>query len=168
MKFEHLVVTGDPFFFNRHKFLFKALSSYFEQVEFIQTNNLYYQSKISNFFMGVSYKINNLVSPNKAEKVWKNEQAFITRSKITEQQIKRLAYVPDLVFQVFSMYNPFWDKFDIPYVTYLDYTMALAKRSWSLWAPFNNEREFAAWVNCERIAYAQAHHLFTMSELVKS
>lgn len=168
MKFEQLVVTGDPLFVNRHKFLFQALSSYFEQIEFIQTNNLYYQSKLYNFFRRLSYKINTLVAPNKAEKLWKNERGFITRSKITEQKIRQLAYVPDLVFQVFSMSNPFWDKFDIPYVTYLDYTMALAKRNWSLWAPFNNEREFAAWLNCERIAYAQAHHLFTMSELVKS
>lgn len=168
MKFKTLVVTGDALFVNRHKFLFQALSSYFDQVEFIQTNNLYYQSRISNFFLRLSYKINNLVDPNKADRLWKNERAFITRSKITEQQIRQLAYVPDLVFQVFSMSNPFWDKFDIPYVTYLDYTMALAKSNWSLWAPFNNAQEFAAWVNCERIAYAQAHHLFTMSELVKS
>ena len=98
----------------------------------------------------------------------KNQVSFIRNSKQIEHKIRQLEYKPDFIFQVFGLYCPLWNKIDIPYAMYLDYTMALAKKNWPSWAPYINQREYDSWVYCECEAYKRAHHLFSMSNLVKS
>lgn len=167
MEIKKVVVTGDAGFLYRHQFVFEAMSLYFDNLECLPSGELY-EAKLLKIVMKALYGITYLVSPSRASRFRKNSQAFITRSQQTERKIRQLKYPPDFVFHVFSMYCPFWDKFDIPYAMYLDYTMSLAERNWSPWAPFTNSKEFDSWVDCERIAYERARYLFTMSNLVKS
>ncbi len=174
MGIKKVVFTGDAAFLYRYQFLLNAMSLYFENVERIPSGNLY-ESKSLKTVMKFLRGITALLFPSRASIFRKktqgfitNAQGFITRSQQIERKIRKLRYTPDMVFHVFSLYCPFWDKFDIPYAMYLDYTMALAERNWSAWAAFANHQEFAAWVDCERMAYKQAYHLFPMSNLVKS
>lgn len=167
MEIRKVVVTGDAGFLYRYQFLFEAFSGYFDNLECLPSGELYKGNLlriVRKFLHGITY----LVSPSSASRFRKNSQTFITRSQQTEQKIRELGYTPDLVFHVFGMYCPFWEKFDIPYAMYLDYTMSLAKRNWLPWAPFTNSKEVTSWVECERLAYERTRHIFTMSNLVKS
>jgi glycosyltransferase involved in cell wall biosynthesis len=167
MEIKKLVVTSDAFFLPRYKFLFETMSQYLESLECLPSGELY-ESQIQKTLMKIGYGINYLVSPTRASRLRKNARTFIARSRQTERKIRQLEYKPDFVFHFYSMYCPFWDKFDIPYALYLDYTMALSKRTWSPWSPFSNLKELTEWMDCERIAYERANHIFTMSSLVKT
>lgn len=166
MEIKNILVTGEKPFLQRHQFLFKAMSSHFVNLECFPSGELY-ESKSLKLSKKVFDKISSLISPDRTEGFWKSSQTFIKRSQKTERRIKQLEHRPDLVFHVFCMFTPFWDSYDIPYVIYLDYTMALAKKNWSPWAPFNTQKEFTAWFNCERRAYEKASYIFTMSNIVK-
>lgn len=163
MDIKKVVVTGDAFFIDRFQPLFRAMSTHVN-LECLPYGNLQStkrSQKIKKFLPKF------LIQP--AEKLFrKNQKTFINKSQETESRIRQLEYTPDLVFHLFGLYCPFWEKFDIPYVTYLDYTMALAQRTWAPWSPFNNRNELEFWFDCERQAYTQAHHLFPMSNLVRN
>lgn len=163
MDIKNVAVTGDAFFIERFKPLFRAMSTHVD-LQYLPYGNLQstQRSKTIKKFLPKF-----LIQP--AEKLFrKNQKTFISKSQETESRIRELEYTPDLVFHLFGLYCPFWTKSDIPYVTYLDYTMALAKRTWAPWSPFNNRKELEFWFDCERQAYTQAHHLFPMSNLVKN
>lgn len=162
MDIKNVVITGDAFFVERFQPLFKSLSTHvdLEYLPYGSLNSTRRSQKIKKFLPKF------LIKP--AEKLFrKNQKTFINKSQETEGKIRQLEFTPDLVFHLFGLFCPFWDKFDIPYVTYLDYTMALAERTWSPWCPFNNRKELEFWFECERQAYSHAHHLFPMSNLVK-
>ena len=162
MDVKKVVITGDAFFIERFQPLFKAMSTHVD-LEYLPYGNLT-STKRSQKIKKLLPKF--LIQP--AEKLFrKNQKTFINKSQETEDKIRQLEFTPDLVFHLFGLFCPFWDKFDIPYVTYLDYTMALAERTWSPWCPLNNRKELEFWFECERQAYSQAHHLFPMSNLVK-
>lgn len=164
MEIKKVVVTGDALFLERYQPLFKAMSGYVDRLEYLPQGNFNQTRR--------SQKIKNLLPKfllKPAEKYFrKNQQTFIKKSQDTQKKIRELEFTPDLVFHVFGLYCPFWDKFDIPYVMYLDYTMALAAKNWSAWAPFSNPKELDFWLDCERQAYARAHHIFPMSNVVKT
>lgn len=168
MELKKMVVTGDPAFLYRYQFLFKALSPHFENLECLPCGDVYeseFQKKLASFVYRGLYKF----SLSTADKLFhKNERAYITKSRNAERKIRQLSDPPDVVLQVFGLFSPFWDQFDIPYGMYLDYTMTLAVKNWSPWSPFSNARERDAWIECERKAYQHAYHLFPMSSLVKA
>lgn len=168
MKIRKVVVTGDNLFLDRHKFLFEAMSTYFEQLECIPSAHFLSEVRLIRKFKELIFQLTRMVAPVKAERFYKNAQNFIVRSQQTEAKLRQLEYTPDLVFHIFNLCCPVWDKFDIPYAMYLDYTMSLIIRNWLPGAPFNNTRELTEWLNCERKAYQQASYLFTMSNVVKS
>lgn len=169
MKMKKVIVTGTPTFLYRYQYLFKALTPYFEGLEFLPCGDRIYKSKISNTIAEFTYKLLYKFSLKRADQLFqKNHRLFIAKSRQAEEKIRQLEYTPDLVIQVFGMFSPFWEKFDIPYVIYLDYTMALAVKNWSPWAPFINSKQREAWLECERQTYQRAYHLFPMSSAVKS
>ncbi|MBH8562371.1 glycosyltransferase family 4 protein [Nostoc sp. CENA67] len=167
MVIKRILVTGASEYINRRQGLFQAMSLYFERVECLPSGELFQFKVLDILARGYYNKILERISPNTADRFAKNQKTFITRSRNTERKIRQLEYVPDLVFHVFCMFCPFWDKFDIPYVIYLDYTMGLAKKNWSPWAPFKDEKEFTDWLDCEKVAYQQATHIFTLGNIVK-
>lgn len=167
MLIKKIVVTGNEGFLYRHQSLFQSMSPYFQQLECLPCGELY-EAKIPKLLAKVVYKGIYTFSLSQADRLFnKNQLAYKLKSQKAEQKIQQLKYKPDLVFQVFGMYSPFWEDSTIPYVVYLDYTMALAAKNWSPWAPFNKDREREEWLECERQNYSKAYHLFTMSQLVK-
>ncbi|MDZ8054932.1 MAG: glycosyltransferase family 4 protein [Aulosira sp. ZfuVER01] len=167
MKLKKIVVTGDGLFLRRYRPLFETLSLQCEQLEYLSGDEPF-RLPVLNKAAKLLNKLIYLISPVLAGKRQKNKQAFIKKSKRLERSIEQLDYKPDFVLHIFGMYCPFWEKFDIPYGMYLDYTMSLVKHNWLPWAPFSNYQEFTAWLECERLAYQRAYHLFTMSHVVKS
>lgn len=169
MKINKLVVTGAPNFLYRYQFLLKAIASHYEQVELLPCGDRFYESPLANTIAELAYKALYKFSLKTADQLFqKNQRTYIAKSRQAEQKIAQLETPPDLVFQIFGMFSPFWERSDIPYALYLDYTMALAVKNWSPWAPFKSSKERDAWLECERKNYQKACHIFTMSKAVKS
>jgi glycosyltransferase involved in cell wall biosynthesis len=164
MKTEKILITGDAFFLNRHKPLFEAMSLQSHQLNYLFGDADFGLEKAVKIFG----KLVSIVSPLRGNQIQKNTKRFINKSKRIESKIRQLSDRPDYVLHVFGMYCPFWDQFDIPYGMLLDYTMSLAHKNWTPWCPFANKQQLAEWIECERLAYQRSHHLFAMSELVKS
>jgi glycogen(starch) synthase len=165
MKIKKIVVTGDPSFMYRHQDFWQAMSPYVEHLETIASSEtLLIKTK------ALSSKLNYAISHKTLQPIsfYKSSQAFVLKSQQIEHKIRKLKYTPDLVFHLYGMYSPLYHKFDIPYAIYLDYTMILGERNWTHWAPFPNYKERNDWVDLERRNYERAHHLFSMSEQVKS
>lgn len=164
MDIKRVVVTGDKLFIARRHYLFKAMSSHFEQLAYITSGGNLKEAKLSKIAKNylpqfILNQLDNLFR--------KNANIFQEKSEQIEKKIRELQYTPDLVFHMFSMYCPFWNQFDIPYVIYLDYNMALAHRNWSPWAPFPNRKQLNLWFECERKSYENSHHIFAMSKVVR-
>ena len=162
MEIKHVLVTGEPFFLDRHQFLFKSLSSHFEQLCFLPRPSEWYEAKLPRTALKGLLKLRT-GDLNRANAVFqKNKTAFVMKSQRAERDIQQLDNLPDLVFQVFGTYSPFWNHSEIPYVMYLDYTTALAEKNWSSWATFLDRRSRDAWFECEQLAYARgkAHFLY--------
>jgi glycogen synthase len=167
MEIKKVLVTGEPLFLERHQFLFKALSTHFEQLQFLPRTSEWYEARIPRMLLKGIFAIRTC-SLSKANALFqKNKLAFILKSKRAEHQIIKLEYQPDIVFHVFGTYSPFWGKSDIPYVIYLDYTVALTERNWSAWIYFFNQKERDSWFKCEHQLYKRAKHIFCMSHIVK-
>lgn len=166
MKVNRILVTGDSFFARRNQFLFQTLESYFQDVAILEGKTSYVET-LKIFMKPVVRKL-SLLGEIKADSFYKSAKKFIEKSCSIEQQISKLNYTPDLIFHIHSMSSPLWNTFDIPYVFYLDYTMALARENWSPWAPFESQNSFVQWIECEQKAYSKAHHIFTKSNVVKS
>ncbi|MGB3638473.1 MAG: glycosyltransferase family 4 protein [Rivularia sp. (in: cyanobacteria)] len=166
MNVEKLLVTGDRFMINRHQLLFKELSSHIEDIQYLSIDKFSEAKRLKKVAKLIKKRLPFL--PIKSvSSIRKSANSFINTSRNLEKKIRNLKSKPDLIFHLYGLYSPLWDEFDIPYVTYLDYTMALARRNWSLWAPFSTEQEFASWIECERRGYQNTQHLFTMSGLAK-
>lgn len=166
MNAKKILVTGDRFMINRHQILFQELSSHVEDIQYLNIEKLSDAKLLKQIGKLVKKRLSFLPIKS-ASSLRKNANNFIKTSRDLEKKIRSLKSKPDLIFHLYGMYSPFWDEFDIPYVTYLDYTMALARRNWSPWAPFSTEQEFASWIECERRGYENTHHLFTKTNLVK-
>ena len=163
MEIKKLLITGDPEFIYRHQFLFEAMLPYCDRLEILSRDESL-KIKISVLFQ----KFSQVFSTNKKPSSFhKSGKAFILKSQQVENKIRSLSYTPDLVFHLYGLWSPFWDKSDIPYTMLLDYTMSLAEKTWLPWVPFINQKERDFWIDCERQAYERSHHIFTMSNLVK-
>lgn len=168
MEVKKILVTGESLFLDRHQFLFKAMSAHFDELQFLPRRKELYESRLPRILIKGMLTIQTR-SLSKANALFqKNKQAFILRSRRTEDEIRKLEYRPNLVFHLFSTYSPFWNNFDTPYVLYLDYTVALAEKNWLPWACFISRRERESWLECERLAYERAKHIFSMSNIVKN
>ncbi|RUT03105.1 hypothetical protein DSM106972_054130 [Dulcicalothrix desertica PCC 7102] len=167
MSYQNVLVTGEELFLKRHKYLFTQLSNSFKRIDYLPIGYLY-EPKNYRRFRRLLYCLNHGVSLSNSDGFFKNSQAFIKRSQKLEKEIQNLDYKPDLVFHLFSLCCPFWNNYEIPYTMYLDYTMALAQRNYPPFAPFQTDKEFKSWLECENKSYEQAQHIFTMSNLVKN
>lgn len=174
-----MIVTGAEFFILRHSHLFDELSLHLDHLAYISSAKKTLADRIELSVKLLFYTLKYVLSPSQLsiserfrkelilQNFNKSESAFITKSLQTEEKIRALNYKPDVVLQVFSLAAPFWREVNIPYVYYLDYTMALAKRNYPAWTPYNL-KEYNSFINCERSAYEKACYIFPMSQLVKS
>ncbi|MGA7954598.1 MAG: glycosyltransferase family 4 protein [Gloeobacterales cyanobacterium] len=168
MKIENLLVTGENVFIDRRKFLFVEMANQLKNIEFLPREMEWYEKKYIKQFIKAFYTM-RMLSRSKANSLFeKNAGAFILKSKRSEHRISQLERTPDYVFHIFGTYSPFWERSDIPYAVYLDYTMALAEKAWTPWATFSSRKERDAWLKCETQLYQRSHHLFVMSDIVKN
>ncbi|MBW4526554.1 MAG: glycosyltransferase family 4 protein [Phormidium tanganyikae FI6-MK23] len=168
MEIKTVLVTGESLFLDRHRCLFEALSSHFDHIHFSPRQSEWYEAKLPRTALKslLMLRTGSLSAANAVFQ--KNKAAFVLKSQRAERQIQHLNQQPDLIFQLFGTYSPVWKNCTIPYVMLLDYTTALAEKNWSAWATFLNARSREAWFECERLAYAKAKHIFSMSHVVKA
>ncbi|NJN86067.1 MAG: glycosyltransferase family 4 protein [Leptolyngbyaceae cyanobacterium SL_7_1] len=166
MQLNHILFTGESGFLYRYRFLVESIAQHVERVDSIGTSNFpdnRFLKELIELYRKPIYKL----STRLGERLfYKNKRIFIETSQRTERKIRQLEHKPDLILHIFAMSIPLWDSSDIPYAMYLDYTMALIIKNWQRWAPFPIQQK--AWLDCERRAYQNAHHLFVMSQLVKT
>ncbi|WP_427161673.1 glycosyltransferase family 4 protein [Aliinostoc sp. HNIBRCY26] len=166
MNIKKILVTGDKFMISRMKFLFQAMSDDCDRIEYLSVNSIYSWRLLKDIANFIQIKL-PFLNLKRTGYFRKNAKTFINSSRQLEQKIINSDYHPDLIFHLYGMFSPCWDKFDIPYVMYLDYTMVLARKNWIKWAPFPTEQEFQAWLDCEHQTYTKALHIFTKSHKVK-
>lgn len=168
MEFKNILFTGESPYLMRHEFLFKAMSTYFDRGEILQRTDEWYEQKQARRLLKYLYAL-RVFSVSKADTLYqKNQREFIAKSRRTEREIYNLPQLPDLVFHIFNTYSPFWDNYDIPYVIYLDYTLALSEKNRLPWAYFLNQEERDGWFECETRLFEQAKYLFCQSNVVKN
>jgi len=89
--------------------------------------------------------------------------AFIQRTKFCEKKIIEMNEKIDIIFQISGMYAPTkkYQNLRIPFVTFNDYTMALAKKNpdADLW-----HSQMERWLTLEQNLYRNARFIFTTSE----
>lgn len=168
MRNKTILVTGESLFLNRHQVLFKALSDHWDRLSFLPRQSEWYEAPLPRIALKglLTLRTGSLIRANAVFQ--KNRTAFVLKSRRAEQYIQQLNEKPDLVFQMFGTYSPCWKTGNIPYVIFLDYTTALAERNWSVWATFLSDHARQSWFECERLAYARATHIFSMSQVVKT
>ncbi len=165
-----LVVTGDRNFLTqkRMSMLFDGLEELAGSLERVPVDNLFDSRWLKQTAKEICKRLPiSITTTGKASGMRKNAASYIKQSRACERKLRSLREVPDFVFHLFGLYCPFWDNFDVPFSMYLDYTMALAHRTWEPWAPFANKGDLQAWMDCEAVAYRNAARIFTFSGLVK-
>lgn len=168
MKIKNVVFTGESPYLLRREFLFQAMSPYFEHLQILQRKEEWYERKMARRLLKYLYAL-RVFSVSKADTLFqKNQREFIAKSQRVEQEIRQLGSSPELVFHIFNTYSPIWNKYDIPYVVYLDYTMALSEKKQLPWAYFITRSDRDGWFECERQLFSRATHLFAISNCVKT
>ncbi|MEI6825834.1 MAG: glycosyltransferase family 4 protein [Desulfuromonadales bacterium] len=98
------------------------------------------------------------------ERTYKNTYSFRKQTLNAEKAVKNNPGV-DYILQFQTMFSP-TDKLhelNTPLGIYTDYTIAMAKREYPLWAPFKNESEYNWWYQNEKLLFKHAKHVFTFS-----
>jgi glycogen(starch) synthase len=165
-----IAVTGDRNFLvqKRMSMLFDRFECEAQSLERVPVDNLFDAKWLKQTAKEICKRLPiPIQTTGRASGMRKNAASYVKQSRACERKIRALKQRPDFVFHLFGMYCPFWDGFDIPFSMYLDYTMALAHRTWEPWAPFAGQSDLQAWLDCEAVAYANASRLFTFSSLVK-
>lgn len=105
---------------------------------------------------------------NDAQQDWwrrqRNPLAYIAKSDYVEQQILAKEPQPDLCIQMLQHFCPFAVSRKIPYVVYLDYTMAQAAERYPPWTRGRSKLELFCHIRDERRALRHALHNFTFTE----
>jgi glycosyltransferase involved in cell wall biosynthesis len=167
VKLNKIAVTASPLFLHRYRFLYQVLRAHVDTLQLVACGDPSSFGTV-NRLADLIHMVMSRVSRTNADRLFQyNAQLFVARSRNAQRKLRSIEELPDLVFHVFGMFGPFWDNDQLPYVMYLDYTMALAARSYPQWAPFANRGRLEEWLACERHTYSRARILFTMSELVK-
>ncbi|RFC49183.1 MAG: Glycosyltransferase involved in cell wall bisynthesis [Verrucomicrobia bacterium] len=165
-----IAVTGDRNFLvqKRMSMLFDRFECEAQSLERVPVDNLFDAKWLKQTAKEICKRLPiPIQTTGRASGMRKNAASYVKQSRACERKIRALKQRPDFVFHLFGMYCPFWDGFDIPFSMYLDYTMALAHRTWEPWAPFAGQADLQAWLDCEAVAYANASRIFTFSSLVK-
>jgi glycogen(starch) synthase len=97
----------------------------------------------------------------------KEPTTFARLSRLTARRIAAVDPAPGMVLQFFSMSSPALANGRLPYAHYIDMTMALVRRSWPDWAPFDCEARYQEWIALEGASYRGAERVFTFSEATR-
>jgi glycosyltransferase involved in cell wall biosynthesis len=165
-----LLVVGDPFFLSRHRPLTEALARRLTAVREIPIAEG--RSVREAAYLGARLASGRLWPPTRAN-LGVARQRF-RKEPSTFSRLSRLAATTlakerddEFVLQIFSMFSPAPSDGAYPYAHYLDMTMAQVRRRWPAWAPFDRERDYAAWIALEGASYRGAARVFTFSEAAR-
>ena len=161
MKRLHMITLGD--FTDPHSLsgwpynLYKALSA---------RGDVDLSASSANLF-GIQVWKNRIVafSPNISawrERSYKNRYCFNATSKNAGLSLAKMRDV-DYILQLQTMFS-LPTSMEVPYGVYTDYTIALAKKEYSPWAPFRNDAGYSWWFEAEKRVFTNAKHVFTFSE----
>ncbi len=171
MGIRKVLITSQSLYLDRFQHLFEAMSQQLD-VQYMPLVDMpfsqSYPEKLNRKTRSILHNVTRLDYFQPPKNLLKTPRMFVARSKHTEEQIRQLEWKPELIFHVFCLSSPLWKKFDIPYVMFLDYTMALSKRNWSVWATFCSDKECTDWLDYEYLTYQCAQHLFCVSNHVKT
>jgi glycogen synthase len=163
-----LVITGRKHFLNRYEGFSNALLNHFDGVATLPTGkvlNLHPMSVAARLAHGTRFE--KFFGPYMSYDA-NHPRGYVLRSRQTEKKIRGLSLRPDFVIHLFSLFGPFWNDFSIPYAMYLDYTMALGRKNWPLWAPFRSDRDYERWIAHEKRSYDRSKLIFTMGHNCKN
>jgi glycogen(starch) synthase len=165
-----LLVVGDPFFLSRHRPLTEALARRLAAVREIPIAEG--RSVREAAYLGARFASGRLWPPTRAnlgvarQRFRKEPATFARVSRLAADTIAK-ERDGGFVLQLFSMSSPVSDGAARPYAHYIDMTMAQVRRAWPLWAPFDNERAYDAWIAREGASYRGAARVFTFSEATR-
>jgi glycosyltransferase involved in cell wall biosynthesis len=165
-----LLVVGDPFFLSRHRPLTEALAKRLATVREVPIAEGWSVREMA--YLGTRFAAGRLWPPTRAklsaarQRFRKEPSSF---SRLSQRAAATLAKErdPAFVVQLFSMSSPATAGARHPYAHYVDMTMAQVRRAWPLWAPFDRERDYDAWIACEGASYRGAARVFTFSEATR-
>jgi glycogen(starch) synthase len=167
-----LLVSGDPFFLARHRPLTEALRAHWAAVDELPISERAVAPALVE--LGRALVAGRLWPPTRAalravrERLAKRASTFDRLSRKTERAIEAApAPPPALVLQLFAMSSPSAGALAVPYAHYIDLTMAFVRRMWPAWAPFDDERDYDAWIARESRSYRGAERVFTFSEATR-
>jgi glycogen(starch) synthase len=165
-----LLIVGSPFFLKRHRQLAAALRRRIKNVAELPISENPIMAKIA-FLMrdGIAGRLRMPLRPclkMRMQAFSKKTSTFIRISGVAARRISVCDPSPELVLQLFSMSSPAGGT-GVPYAHYIDITMAMAKRAWPAWAPFESESEYDKWIELEGASYRGAERIFTFSEATR-
>jgi glycogen synthase len=165
----HLLVAGNPFFLSRHRQLTAALSKHIprvEELEILQSTAGKATSLLRDGLCGrIRMPLRHSLK-SRLQAFAKRPSTFRNLSSATAARILAATPRPDFVLQLFSMSSPAGAT-GIPYAHYIDITMAMAKRGWPAWAPFESSSQLEKWLELEGASYRKAKCVFTFSEATR-
>jgi glycosyltransferase involved in cell wall biosynthesis len=163
----NIAVTAMPLFLRRYRFLYDAIADHVDSVQLVSGGDLSSSAIVNRMAVLAKGALSRLSMATANRLFEHNPRVFVTRSRRSEEKLAQLAVRPDLIFHVFGMFSPVWNRIDLPYVMYLDYTLALAAENYPVWAPSQRRGRRERWLMHERQTYLRAATLFTMSECAK-
>ncbi|MBC2594042.1 glycosyltransferase family 4 protein [Ruficoccus amylovorans] len=98
---------------------------------------------------------------------WRRQRsifAYRAKSRYVEDKILAMNPRPDLCLQMLQHFCPFMTSRRLPYVIYLDYTMAQAAENFPGWTRGRNRLQLACHIHDEGVALRNALHLFSFTE----
>ncbi len=170
-----IAVTGDERFAARHHFLFKAIAERCGQLDYVTSASRTRLQRLDLLVREIWFVLKRILTrrsrpPLRIDDLRLLRREFIlsracfkSKSLSTQQNLQRLANRPQVVFHIFGLYRPFWQPSSIPFVQYLDFTTALARRNWPPNLPTLGDADYAKWFALEQETFRRAAHLFTMS-----
>ncbi len=165
-----LLVVGDPFFLSRHRPLTEALAKRLAAVREVPIAEGWSVREIA--YLGARFVSGRLWPPTRAnlsaarQRFRKEPATFSRVSRLAAETIAKERDA-NFVLQLFSLSSPASGDARIPYAHYIDMTMAQVRRAWPLWAPFDRERVYDAWIAREGSSYRGAARVFTFSEATR-
>ncbi|GAC1399821.1 MAG: hypothetical protein NVS3B17_21820 [Vulcanimicrobiaceae bacterium] len=174
-----LAVTGEASFALRHRLLFDAIASGGFTIVDATTARRTVVQRLELAAVEAAFAVRRILRG--ASSVPRNRRAvralrrafllsatsFVTKSRQTARNVRRLTTRPDIVMHIFSLYGPRGIESDMSYVHYLDFTIALRRRNWPPDYPPLTNSEYRRWIELEGESYRRAAHIFVMSALVQ-
>jgi glycogen(starch) synthase len=165
-----MLVVGNPIFLARHRPLADALRKRLPSVEELPVREVAVAQKA--LYLARAVASGRLWPPGRAaakKALQRFRKDAATFDRVSQLAARRLAETAadTFILQLFSMSSPGFGTARRRYAHYIDITMAMARRDWPPWAPFEHDRAYRDWIDREGATYRGAERVFTFSEATR-